>query len=374
MLAPGGMSGACCGLQTERSETIGESVKVGVIGTIWYADLMHLPTLQSHPQAQIAAICGRSREPAAALAKKYAIPAMHYDYREMIEQGKLDAVVIATPDDLHYPMTMAALDAGLHVICEKPMASTVAQAEAASVKHMIFFTQRWLPSFQTVHELLADGLIGRCFSCHFHLFADYGGRLTGWRFDALRGGGILGDAASHIIDRVHWYLGDIVKVNASMKIFTDLADEKRTPDHTNNAVLLAFELANGAHGTICCNSVAHVGEQGQQNIMMIHGDQGSLEATSSFAGSEIRVARRDEPTFRTVPIPDRFWGDVDHSQPYLGQMLESLTKRSVGQRMFVDAILNDSPITPDFHDGLNVQKVLAAAAESQQRGCWVVVE
>ncbi|HRW08081.1 MAG TPA: Gfo/Idh/MocA family oxidoreductase, partial [Caldilineaceae bacterium] len=272
------------------------------------------------------------------------------------------------------------LDAGLHVICEKPLASTVAQAEAmvekaeaAGVKHMVFFTQRWLPSFQAVHELIAEGLIGRCFSAHFHFFAGYGATLTGWRYDAQRGGGILGDIGAHMIDRVHWYLGDIVKVSASLKTFTELADEQRNPDPANNAILLAFELANGAHGTIGCNSVAHVGEQGQQNQMMIHGDQGSLEVTSSFAHSEIRVARRDEPAFRTVPIPDRFWGDVDRSQPYLGQMIESLTKRSVGQRMFIDAILNDSPLTPNFHDGLKVQKVLAAAVEAQKSGGWVAV-
>lgn len=358
-----------------------ESVKVGVIGTSWYADLMHLPTLQSHPQAKVTAISGRNPEPAEALAQKFAIPAIYSDYREMIEKGNLDAVVVATPDDLHYPMVMVALDAGLHVICEKPMATTVAQAEsmaakaeAAGVKHMIFFTQRWLPSFQTVHELLADGLIGRCFSCHFHLFANYGGPLTGWRFDAQRGGGILADAGSHMIDRVHWYLGDIVRVSASIKTFSDLADEKRNPEPANNAALLAFELANGAHGTICCNSVAHVGEQDQQNYMMIHGDQGSLEAKSSFTGSEIRVARRDEPTFRSVPIPERLWGDVDRSQPYLAQMIESLTKRSVAQHMFIDAILNDSPVAPNFYDGLKVQKVLAAAVESQQHGIWVSVE
>ena len=148
---------------------------------------------------------------------------------------------------------------------------------AVGVKHMIFFTQRWLPSFQTGHELIADGLIGRCFSCHFHFFAGYGGTLSGWRFDAQRGGGILGDIGAHSIDRVHWYLGDIVKVSASLKTFTDLAGGERNPDPANNAALLAFELANGAHGTICCNSVAHVGEQGQQNLMAIHGDQGSLE-------------------------------------------------------------------------------------------------
>jgi predicted dehydrogenase len=81
------------------------------------------------------------------MAAKYEISAVYTDYRAMIQAGGLDAVVVSTPDDLHYPMTMRALDAGLHVLCEKPMALTLVQAqemyecaEAAGVKHMVCFT------------------------------------------------------------------------------------------------------------------------------------------------------------------------------------------------------------------------------------------
>ena len=95
-------------------------VRVGVIGTSWWADDMHLPSIKSHPQARLAAICGRNRERAEEMAAKYDIPLVYTDYREMIAKGGLDAAVISTPDDLHYPITMAALDAGLPP-CTQPM-------------------------------------------------------------------------------------------------------------------------------------------------------------------------------------------------------------------------------------------------------------
>jgi predicted dehydrogenase len=96
------------------------------------------------------AICGRNRERAEEMAHKYAIPTVFTDYHELIDKGHVQALVVATPDDLHYPITMAALDAGLHVLCEKPMALTVKQAremtekaEKVGVKHMVLFTNRW---------------------------------------------------------------------------------------------------------------------------------------------------------------------------------------------------------------------------------------
>jgi predicted dehydrogenase len=125
-------------------------VRVGFIGTSRYADLSHLATFKSHTQAQLAAICGRNRERAEEMATKYDIPQVFTDYQEMIERGGLDAIVVATPDYLHYPMTMAALAAGMHVLCEKPLAMTAQQAkevadkaEAMGVKHMTFFTFRF---------------------------------------------------------------------------------------------------------------------------------------------------------------------------------------------------------------------------------------
>jgi len=106
-----------------------EQVRVGVVGTSWYADLMHLPNLKSHPGAHVVAICGRNGDRAEEMAQKYDIPHVFTDYRTLIAQGQVHALVVATPDDTHYAITMDALEAGLHVLCEKPLALTARQAQ-----------------------------------------------------------------------------------------------------------------------------------------------------------------------------------------------------------------------------------------------------
>src|SRR5260221_5953891 len=145
-----------------------ERVRVGVIGTSYFADGYHIPWLKSHPKAVLAAICGRNQDRAEAVAKKHGIPQVFTDYRTMIENARLDAVVIVTPDNLHHPMTMYALDAGLHVLCEKPLARSAVEAremyekaQSMGVKHMTFFTWRWMPHHQYMKQLVNSGYIGR---------------------------------------------------------------------------------------------------------------------------------------------------------------------------------------------------------------------
>ncbi len=103
-------------------------VRIGVVGTSWWAELMYLPILKCHPHAELVAVCGQNRERVEQLAQKYSVAHAFTGYREMIEKAGLHALVVSTPDDLHYPITMAALDAGLHVLCEKMLALDAAQA------------------------------------------------------------------------------------------------------------------------------------------------------------------------------------------------------------------------------------------------------
>ncbi len=109
-------------------------VRVGIIGTTRYAEGAHLRSLLSHPRADVISICGRDRDRAADVAGRHSIPMVFTDYQEMFVAAQLDAVVIVAPDEQHYPMTMDALDAGLHVLCEKPLATTAATARAGSVR------------------------------------------------------------------------------------------------------------------------------------------------------------------------------------------------------------------------------------------------
>lgn len=121
-----------------------DRVRVGVVGTSWFAETLHPASLASHPEAELTGICGRNRERADSVAAVHNIPHVYTDYRQMIASGVLDAVVVVTPDAMHHPITMAALEAGLHVMCEKAMALNADQArqmyeaaEAAGVVNMV---------------------------------------------------------------------------------------------------------------------------------------------------------------------------------------------------------------------------------------------
>ena len=351
------------------------SVRVGVVGTSWWADSFHLPMLKSHPQAEIAAICGRNRERAEEMAKKYDIPGVFTDYREMIEKGNLDALVISTPDDSHYPITMYALDAGLHVMCEKPMALNAGharemyeKAEAAGVKHMVLFTWRWLPHYQYLKTLIDAGYVGRTFQCQFRFLGGYGrDGQYGWRFDRTRANGILGDLGSHMVDFARWYVGEIARVSAHLASFVDRPGPEGQPlEPANDSAVVMLEFVNEAQGTIQVSAVAHLGDSDTKHHVALYGELGTLDAEYTFPGTALYGVRHDEKQFRSLPVPDSFWGDVDKSDPW-----NVFDNQSVGDRLFIDTIVEDRPVSPNFYDGWKVQEVIDAAIESHRSGSWV---
>ena len=143
------------------------------------------------PAREITAICGRDRAKAQAVASNHGEPVVFTDYGEMIDSGLMDAVVIVTPDDLHRAMALQALEAGLHVMCEKPLARTADDArdmfdaaEAAGRVHMTMFTWRWMGILPIAQRLIEEGYIGRCRDAQFSMMAGYADELVyGWRFD-----------------------------------------------------------------------------------------------------------------------------------------------------------------------------------------------
>src|SRR5688572_2143103 len=100
-----------------------DKVRLGIIGTSDWTDLIYLKTLANDPYAKIVAICGRNGARASAVAAQHGIGEAYADYRKLLAHPGLDGVIIATPDDEHLPMTIAAIDAGLNVLCEKPLAN-----------------------------------------------------------------------------------------------------------------------------------------------------------------------------------------------------------------------------------------------------------
>jgi predicted dehydrogenase len=356
--------------ETQMTDTL----RVGVVGTSWYADTSHLARIKSHPRAELAAVCGRNRSRAEEMAGKYGIPLVFTDHREMIEKGNLDAVIVSTPDDLHYPMTMDALDAGLHVLCEKPLALNVEQAKAmyekaerVGVKHMVSFTNRWAPWYRYLKQLLDEGYAGRLLHCNIRYLVGYDWQPRySWRFDRRHGTGILGDLG-------RWFVGDIARVSAHLGIYADHPGPNgQASDPVNDAVLLAVEFANGAHGAIQISGVALNGSRAMEQHIALHGQSGTLEVDSDFAaGVTVQGMRLGEERFQELAVPDELCGDVNRNQPPIVQIMEACTQQPIGDRQFIDAILDDEPVAPSFYDGLKVQEVIDAAIQSHEQGVWV---
>jgi predicted dehydrogenase len=362
-------------------------VRVGVVGTSWWTEAMHLPSLSSHPMAELAAICGRDEGRAESLAASFAIPEVFGDYRAMLAQGRLDALVIATPDDLHYEMTMAGLGRGLHILCEKPLAHTLQQARAmaalaerAGVKHMVGFSWRGLPHYRYLRELVRGGYLGRCYAADFSYLTGGGARGGySWRYDARRSSGALGNYGAHMIDMAQWLLGDIVRVGARLAVCV-ARPGLAGPSAANDLAALAVDFAGGATGVIHVSEVAEVGERLHEQRIRLYGAAGTLESELTLAGSdlrrgevriktELRGARAGERGFALLPVPAALYAGASPTA-----LFEPFMRHSVGDRHFIDAILADRPPEPSFHDGAAVQAVIEAALRSQRRGGWVAVE
>jgi predicted dehydrogenase len=359
-----------------------QQVRVGMVGTSWYPDLVHLPILKSHAQAQISAICGRNRTRAEEMAAKYEIPQVFTDYQEMIHQGNLDAVIVAVPDDLHYPITMAALDARLHVLCEKPMAynldqakKMLAKAEAARVKHMIFFTWRWLPYTRLLKKMVDEGYIGQFFDVQFSYTAGYAYEgYYQWKWDRGHGLGVLGDLGSHMIHLAQFLVGDIARVQARLSTRVKRPHpEGMAYEQANDSASLMVQFNNGAMGTIFTSAVLASGDQGQERRIILTGSEGMIEMTANGLGYTVRGQRRNEKKYQIFDIPEEFLQGTQPNANPMEEMVQILTHQSVGPRLFIDSILEDRPITPGFSEGVQVQAVIEAAFQSDQSGCWVDV-
>ena len=352
-----------------------ETIRFGVVGTSWWADLMHLPSLKSHPDAEVVAICGRSKQPAEALAKKYGITKVYSDFNELIADGGLNAVVISTPDDSHYAMAMRAVEAGLHVLCEKPLANDVSQAvsmaEAAAkagVTHMTLFTWRWSPVFSRLKTELEKGAIGQPIAARLSFLL--GGAFEPgyrWRNDALRCNGTLGDLGAHLIDLTRWMLGDIVSVSATLDTLVDRKIPEEMP--VNDHAVLSLTTRDSVRVSLIASNVALLGDQEGQIGVELFGTKGSLNGRLVFSGPDggsrlLRAKRGAEPI------------EVIHSEAFRPNAdppdyMKVFVTSSAGPRAFVDAIRSQRGAQPDFHDGLAAQRVIEGAISASKSGSRV---
>ncbi len=353
-------------------------VRVGLIGTSWWADAMYLPPLSTHPDASVVAVCGRNASTTAAFADRWQIADRYLDATEMLDTAGLDAVIIATSNDSHRDLAIAALQRGLHVLCEKPLAQNLAQAAemtecAASTGAitMVPFTYHYMPINRWVRQLVADGYVGKPYHVNLRYYTGYAsdGAYT-WRFDReLAGSGVIGDIASHWIHLARWILDD--RESSVAALTSSYVARQPRPDgsayeQAEDSAVLTVRYESGAYGVLQVSAVCWEGTSfGQTHHLEVHGDAGTLYATCDWdTVQEVRGVRRGEVgPAGLLPIPDEIWGGVRRDNVH-DTYRDVFRTTDAMTRGWISAIAEGRHIRPDFGDGLEVQRVVDAAVAS----------
>ncbi len=358
-----------------------DKVRIGVLGTSWWADAMYLPALARHPLADVRAIAGGSR-PAHTreVAATWGIPGAYDSLDEMLDAEALDALLVLTPNANHFQSVMAGLARGLHVLCEKPLAMSAGQAremveaaERAGVTTMVPFTYRFMPVNRYLKELIEEGYIGRPHHLNLRYYTGYG--MSGayaWRFDAGEAGsGVSGDLGAHWAYLARWFFGEIEAVTA---VFSHTVPRAPRPDGApfeaaDDTAMILLEFESGATGSLHVSSLAYEpGPFGQRHEADLHGSEGTLHAMTDWIRTQrVEGCRVGDTEIVELPIPDSVFGDARRDTVH-NTYRDTFREHDHMTRGFVTAIASGEAASPDFGDGLAVQRVLEAADRSARQG------
>ncbi len=250
-------------------------VRWAILGTGLIAQNHVIPALQGAQRCELVGIGSRSKTTAAGIASKFGIPKAYGSYEELLADSEIDAVYLPLPNDLHAPWTLKAADAGKHILCEKPLALTSQEAERVakhcadrSVLAMEAFMYRFHPAWQTVRDLIANGLIGRVTDVGVW-FSFRSTRVGDYRLDFNAGGGALYDVGCYAVNLSRMLLGDEpLRVHGAARV-----DPESGVDMTFSGILDYGD----SFATFTCSM-----EQEPQHSVIIHGTDGWISVADPF--------------------------------------------------------------------------------------------
>ncbi|SDO40097.1 Predicted dehydrogenase [Lentzea jiangxiensis] len=343
-------------------------------------------------------LAGRDADRTAAAADRLGWAEAVTDWKAVLDRDDVHVVDICTPGDTHAEIAIAALDAGKHVLCEKPMANSVdeaaAMAEAAAraaqrgVRAMVGFSYRRVPALGLARDLVAQGRLGRIHHVRAQYLQDWivdPAAPLSWRLDKDKAGsGALGDIGAHIVDATQFILGDTIsEVMGTLVTFvperplatshsglSGTASDETGPVTVDDAALFLARFAGGALGSFEATRFAN----GRKNALRIevNGSAGSLafdfedmNVLQFFDGAEdssVAGFRRIMVTEPEHPYVGAWW-PAGHGLGYE----HAFTHQAVD---LVRAIAEGADPAPTFADGLQVQRVLAAVEASAESRTW----
>jgi predicted dehydrogenase len=352
--------------------------------------------LPLHPR--MTALAGRDAARVAAAAERLGWESTETSWQALVARDDIELVDVCTPGNTHAEIAIAALEAGKHVLCEKPLANTVAEAEAMSaaadraagqgIRAMVGFTYRRVPAIALARKLVADGRVGTIHHVRAQYLQDWivdPEAPLSWRLDkASAGSGALGDIGAHIVDLTQFITGDTLsRVSGRLRTFVDerplpaehaglsgTAGRGRGPVTVDDAATFLAEFRGGALGVFEATRFAN----GRKNAIRIevNGSRGSLafdfedmNLLHFFDGTEDPETagfRRILVTEPQHPYVGAWWPPghlIGYEHGFTHQVVDLVTDIAAGR----------NPM-PSFRDGLQVQRVLAAVETSSDTDSW----
>jgi predicted dehydrogenase len=311
------------------------------------------------------------------------------DWRAVTRGADIDVVDVATPNDTHAEIAIDALEHGKHVLCEKPMAHTVAAARgmlraaerSQTVAQVGFVFRKW-PAMALARKLIEDGRLGRVLQFRAHYFHDYAlapDLAVTWRLRRARAGaGSIGDIGCHLIDLARYLVGDIDRVLARSRVFYPRRPLSGSAPaeavDVDDATDLLVEFDGGAIGMIQTNWMA----AGYKTDLTfeVSGEAGAVRFTWRRNAELEFYSHLDAPDtdgFRQVIIGPQHRG-AEAFWPVAGKALGYGDAFVIQARDLLDSITHGVPVAPSFLDGLRVSEVVNAALRSSESGAWTTVE
>jgi predicted dehydrogenase len=356
-------------------------LRVGVIGVGGWTEICHIPGVQAHPEARVVALCGRSAERRQAQAARFGVPETFADYNELLARAEVDAVTISTPNRWHHPIARAALLAGKHVFCEKPLAmdqtesaELLALAERGGLANHVAFTFRFLHAAHEAQRLVRGGAIGRL--RRILAVTEGGGALRStaqarWRNDAaLSGYGLLGDMGSHLVDLARFVAGGEFRrvrgaawrIGRAERPDGDQPGRMRAVTADDEAEALCDFAGPGAEAAATVR-VSSLTPPPHRNYLEFVGDGGYIRLAYSRGETDTLALGREGASPEPLPLPP---GTAPAPSHCLYKMMGAFVDACLGRPSPPPA---DQPAT--FADGHAAQRVLDAIATSARSGAPV---
>jgi len=356
-----------------------QNIGVAVVGT-GFGQKVHIPGLQAHHRTQVVAIYHRDRDKATAIAQSHNIPYACQSIAEVVSLPEVQAVSIATPPFLHYEMAKSVLQAGKHLLLEKPttLAVTEAQelhqlAQANRAVSALDFEFRFVPAWQRFAELLSEGYVGNKRFVKIDWLVSSradASRPWNWYSQKEKGGGALGALASHTFDYVSWLFGSVQRLFAHLNTAISLRPDntgKMKPVDADDTCLLILELADGTPCNVCISASTF---QGRGHWIEVYGDRGTLVLGSDnqkdyVHGFRLWAAPVGE-SLTEIEIPQR----LDFPRTYPDGRIAPFIR--VVDR-WVQGIDVGESLTPSLKEGVYSQLLMDLSHISHNSGSWVDV-